>query len=291
MLRSSSKKQKGAHQQKSKLKNVLKITQTKEESSSDVEEIEEKVPAPISTEGHSPAETLRMSFLAKTFTGTKNDAALFLDHCRSFMTAANLTNAEVLTVEQADTPLWHQLRVGRITASRIHQASRCGTKTGSLYDSIMGRSRGWSFAMQRGTNLEDQVFKIVQRQMAAKGIKVRQVGLILDSSMPHFGASPDGLADDFTLEIKCPMNSNTHEKYTNYDKIDPKYKAQIQLQMHISKRKKAILAVADVNFEKNKRVTQVEIDYDEEYVNQLIQDAEKFWTEAIFPGLLREHRR
>lgn len=55
------------------------------------------------------------------------------------------------TKEQADCPLWHELRYGRITASKIYEMAHCKTENGSLVEHIMG---GYSFketiAIKRG---------------------------------------------------------------------------------------------------------------------------------------------
>lgn len=99
------------------------------------------------------------------------------------MNTSNISSIEVLTIEQADTPIWHQMRFGRITASRIHQASRCKTKNGSLVDSIMGKRSGWSFAMQRGTNLEDKVFNVLKKEMSSHNLK--KCGIYLDPFLPN----------------------------------------------------------------------------------------------------------
>lgn len=58
------------------------------------------------------------------------------------------------TKEQADCPLWHELRYGRITASKIFEIAHCKTENGSLVEHIMG---GYSFketiAIKRGKRI------------------------------------------------------------------------------------------------------------------------------------------
>lgn len=234
----------------------------------------------------SAVEILNMKALIASFDGDHPDN--FFEHCRNFMNSSTMNSVEVLTIEQADTPLWHLMRFGRITASRVHQASRCKTKNGSLVDSIMGKRSGWSFAMQRGTDLEDKVFNVLKKEMSLRNVKLKQCGLFLDSHLPHFAASPDGISDEFVVEIKCPATPKTHAEYINIQTLQRKYYGQIQLQMYVTKRKKALLGVADLNFEQNKKVTKVWIDYDENYVNDLIEDANNFWIDAVFPLLKRK---
>lgn len=241
----------------------------------------------INITGKSAIDILSMKTLMSSFIGDNSDQ--FISHCRQFVNSSTMSSAEILTIDQADTPLWFEMRYGRITASRVYQASRCKTKNGSLVDSIMGKRSGWSFAMQRGTNLEDQVFKILQNEMKLQGHKLKQCGLFVDETLPQFGASPDGIADEFVVEIKCPATPKTYAEYISEKTLQRRYFAQIQLQMHITKRKRALLGVADLNFERNKKVVKVWIDYDEDYVKELIDEANAFWIQAVYPLLRRKH--
>lgn len=245
----------------------------------------------ISTElidtSKSAIDILNMKTLMSSFAGVNSDQ--FFIHCRKFVNSSTMNSAEILTIDQADTKLWFEMRYGRVTASRVYQASRCKTKNGSLVDSIMGKRSGWSFAIQRGTNLEDQVFNVLKNEMQLQGHKLRQCGLFVDEALPHFGASPDGIADDFVVEIKCPATPKTYSEYISVETLQRRYFAQIQLQMHITKRKKALLGVADLNFERNKKVVKVWIDYDADYVKELIDEANYFWIQAVYPLLRRKH--
>ena len=211
----------------------------------------------------------------------------FKDFCEKEMLKENCNAAQIITVEQADTDIWHDLRIGRITASRLHEVSRCMSKTGSLVDKIMGKRGGFSFAMQRGTILEDYVFTELQKEYP----NLKRCGLVLDPKYPFLGASPDGIADDFVLEIKCPANKNTHADYIDVNKLSKKYFAQIQLQMLMTKKDKALLGVASIDFETTRNITQLWIPYDEEYVMDLIEASLEFYNEAIFPQILRKYKK
>lgn len=215
-----------------------------------------------------------------------NDPHEFLQFCGKRMIEENCGKAQILTVEQADTDLWHELRKGRVTASRMHEASRCTMLNGSLTNKIMGISSGFSFAMKRGTDLEGHVFAILQKEYPS----LRNTGLVLDPEFPWMGASPDGLADDFVLEIKCPYTPNTHACYIDVNKLSRKYFAQIQLQMHMTRKTKALLGVAALDFEKTRNVTKVWIDYDKEYVDGVMGESFEFWQKGVFPALLRKRK-
>lgn len=246
--------------------------------------LKKEVTAPPSPVALESAQKLSLVNLIQEYNG--QDPQQFLEFCGRRMQEENYSNAEVLTVEQADTDLWHELRKGRITASRIHEASRCSMLRGSLCDKIMGIKSGFSFAMKRGTDLEGHVFAVLQKQYPS----LRNAGLVLDPQFPWMGASPDGLADEFVLEIKCPYTPKTFECYIDVKKLSKKYFAQIQLQMHMTHRTKALLGVAALDFEKSRQVTQVWIDYDKEYVDGVMKEAYEFWRKGVFPALLRKRK-
>uniref|UniRef100_A0A8D8A1L6 (northern house mosquito) hypothetical protein n=1 Tax=Culex pipiens TaxID=7175 RepID=A0A8D8A1L6_CULPI len=246
--------------------------------------LKKEVTAPPSPVALESAQKLSLVNLIQEYNG--QDPQQFLEFCGRRMQEENYSNAEILTVEQADTDLWHELRKGRITASRIHEASRCSMLRGSLCDKIMGIKSGFSFAMKRGTDLEGHVFAVLQKQYPS----LRNAGLVLDPQFPWMGASPDGLADEFVLEIKCPYTPKTFECYIDVKKLSKKYFAQIQLQMHMTHRTKALLGVAALDFEKSRQVTQVWIDYDKEYVDAVMKEAYEFWRKGVFPALLRKRK-
>lgn len=225
---------------------------------------------------------LKMENMIKSFGKGKYED--FYKHCVKIMNdnIELIEQANNLTVEQADTDLWHALRIGRVTASRLYETTRCTTKNGSLIDKYLGKNSGWSFAMMRGTFLEDYVFREVQKDYPT----LKRCGLIMNPAQhPFFAASPDGLHEDFVLEIKCPGTPNTFKQYTNIDLLNRKYFAQIQLQMFVTGKTKALLAVAHLDFETTRNITTIWIEKDEDYVTQMIEDASNFYEDAIFPAL------
>ncbi|XP_052897082.1 uncharacterized protein LOC128304009 [Anopheles moucheti] len=228
------------------------------------------------------ARKLSMVHLIREFEG--DDAIEFLAFCTARMKARACDNVALLTIGQADTDLWHELRIGRITASRIREAAHCTMMNGSLMKSIMGVSSGFSFAMKRGTDLEGHVLAELRKEYP----ELQNAGLMLDPDCPWMGASPDGICDGFVLEIKCPYTVKTHDCYVDVKKLAPKYFAQIQLQMHVTKRKKALLAVAALDFEKTKQITKVWINYNKVYVNEVIESAFDYWCKAVFKALQRK---
>ena len=80
--------------------------------------------------------------------------------------------------------------------------------------------------------------------------------------MPIFGSSPDGLSDEYVIEVKCPTNEKTVTNYLRSNVPAPKVKAQIRLQMHFAYKKKGLLCVAHPDFETSRTVDIVAVQYD-----------------------------
>lgn len=62
--------------------------------------------------------------------------------------------------------------------------------------------------MKRGRDLEKPVLEAIAKR---HNIKILQVGLMLDSRLPEMGASPDGLTEEFVIEVKCPMKASSRK--------------------------------------------------------------------------------
>lgn len=62
----------------------------------------------------------------------------FVQYCKLVMTADACKEAALATLEQNDCPLWHELRYGRITASKAYEAAHCNVLDGTLTQTILG---------------------------------------------------------------------------------------------------------------------------------------------------------
>lgn len=207
----------------------------------------------------------------------------FIDFCKINLTQELYKNACNQTKEQCNSKLWHELRYGRITASRLHEVARCKTATGTLTETIIGSLKiKETESMKRGKTLESRVRKELEKQIACK---FENTGLMIYHDYPNMGASPDAINDEFVVEIKCPSTEKSVSDYVNDGQLTNKCKAQIQMQMHIFKKNKGIFCVADPGFEINKQIYIYHVDYDQEYVESLIHSAHIFWCKNIFPLL------
>ena len=146
---------------------------------------------------------------------------------------------------QQGTDSWHQIRCGKVTASRVadiiaktksgYSTSRenylaqlvCERMTGKPTESFTNA------AMLHGTETEPFARAAYE---SAKDVLVEEVGFVLHPNISEAGASPDGLVGLFGLvEIKCP-NTATHIQTLLDQKVPEKYNTQMQWQMACTQR-------------------------------------------------------
>lgn len=141
-------------------------------------------------------------------------------------------------IEQG-TEAWHQLRLGKITASRIadviaqiksgEAASRADYRIELVCERLTGKpTEGFTNAhMERGIELEPYARAWYEVE---RGEFVKQVPFIDHPTIKNAGASPDGIVGEGLIEIKCPM-TKTHIKYLLDDRVPAKYMPQMAWQM------------------------------------------------------------
>lgn len=210
----------------------------------------------------------------------------FKTYCEEKLSLEVITEIEEQTRGQAECTLWHTLKQGRLSASKIYEATRCKTD-GVLVKTILGGYKvPETKAIKRGKLLEKEVLKAIETDLK---IKLHPCGFKLIT--PIIGASPDGVCDNFTLEIKCPSREKTVENYVKDGIVTPKCKAQIQLQMHSFHKKKAMFCVADPMFENNKKYSCHWLYYDKLYIEKLLLEGEMFWKMYIFDKMLNNAKQ
>lgn len=171
-----------------------------------------------------------------------------------------------------------------MTASKIYEAARCKTARGTFVESVIGALKIPDTApMKRGRVLEKKVLDVLQRQLK---IKFQNVGIKLCEEHVVLGASPDSVSEDYVVEVKCPTSYKTMVNYIGDNIIKNKYKAQIQLQMYLFKKRKGIFCVADPEFEENQKLHILYEDLDVDFIEDIVNSAEIFWSQNIFPVLI-----
>ena len=143
-------------------------------------------------------------------------------------------------IEQG-TPEWHQMRLGKVSASRMAELL-AKTKTGAfaasrakymaqlLCERMTCEPTEFftSQAMQRGTEIEP----VARAAYEAENLtSVEQIAWVEHPTIPMAGCSPDGFVGEHGLiEIKCKEIHNHLDSILN-DKIDPDHQAQMMWQM------------------------------------------------------------
>lgn len=225
-------------------------------------------------------------YLMKQSLTIETDIDKLVEAMKTTFNVAAITAIEEATRKQNKSSLWYELRYGRITASKAHEVSVCHTSDGSLVASIMGAKIPDTAAMRRGRNLELSVRKRVSEKLNRK---ISTCGLFICQDYPMIAASPDGMTKNAIVEIKCPNKEKTKINYINNGIISDRCKAQVQLQMYAAGVKGGYFCVADSNFEKTKNVEIIFVNYDNDYVTNLLQKLACFWKSNIYPILYRNN--
>ncbi|XP_041975680.1 uncharacterized protein LOC121730623 isoform X2 [Aricia agestis] len=223
------------------------------------------------------------SFMINLPQETKNDIDMLLGIMKSTFTSDIIKSVEEATRQQNKSSLWYEMRYGRITASKAHEASVCHTPDGTLVATIMGAKIPDTVAMKRGRKLELSVRKTVSKKLKKK---ITSCGLYICKDNPVIAASPDGVMNDAVIEIKCPTKTKSKGNYIKNGILSEKCRAQVQLQMYATGLQKCYFCVADSNFEQTQKVDIILEYYDDDYVNNLINKLDSFWKHNIYPILL-----
>jgi len=182
---------------------------------------------------------------------------------------------------------WFAARLGKVTASRVADVI-AKTKTGYgagranyMADLVVERLTGQkasSFtnaAMEWGTEQEPNA----KAAYAAKtGILVEDVGFIDHPTVAMSGASPDGLAEDGLVEIKCP-NTATHLEYIFDGKPPQKYVTQMQWQMACAGKPWCDFVSYDPRLPERLQLLVVRVPRDDDYIKMLEQEVTTFLQE------------
>lgn len=191
-------------------------------------------------------------------------------------------------IEQG-TPEWHELRRGKVTASRVADIL-AKTKTGPsasrqnyLIELALQRvtktieESYTNAAMEWGTQTEPQARVAYE---VKTGNFVDQVAFIDHPTIAGFGCSPDGIVGDSGLiEIKCP-NSATHWSYIKSNEPPNKYFIQMQAQMAVIGAKWCDFVSFDPRFPERSQLLIVNIPRDSEFIVYMEAEIKQFLIEV-----------
>ena len=192
-----------------------------------------------------------------------------------------------LTIQQG-TLEWRQLRLGKVTASRVadvmskvktgESAGRKNYKMDLVVERLTNTSTS-SFtnaAMAWGTETEPLARMAYE---ALTGTFVDQVAFIQHPSIEWFGCSPDGLVNDGLIEIKCP-NTATHIEYLLAGSPPPKYATQMQTQMACTGAEWCDFVSFDPRLPSELQLFVVRLGRDDSYI-QLIEEEVKLFLDEV----------
>jgi putative phage-type endonuclease len=208
------------------------------------------------------------------------------------------TTEDRIAAIQQGTEEWHQLRLGKVTASRVADIL-AKTKSGA------SASRGnylIELALQRVTKtieesysnsaMEWGVATEPQARVAyevSTGNFVDQIAFVNHPTIEGFGCSPDGLVGEGLIEIKCP-NSATHWSYIKANEPPQKYIIQMQAQMSVTGAKWCDFVSFDPRMPERSQLLIVRVNRDDEFIAEMENDIKQFLNEVEAEVNLMEKR-
>ena len=183
---------------------------------------------------------------------------------------------------------WHQIRLGKATASRIadiiaktksgYSTSRDNYMAQLVCERLTGQ-KGESFtnaAMQWGTETEPLARSAYE---AYADLMVEEVAFVQHPKIEMAGASPDGLVGLFgMLEIKCP-NTATHIEALLTETVPTKYITQMQWQMACAQRQWCDFVSFDPRIRQDLQLFVKRVEFDASYVAMLEEEVIQFLKE------------
>jgi putative phage-type endonuclease len=186
------------------------------------------------------------------------------------------------------TDAWKQLRLGKVTASRVADIV-AKTKTGPsasranyMAQLIAERLTGvpaetyTNAAMEHGTATEPEARNAYEFY---EGVSVQQISFVLHPTIDQAGCSPDGLVgDDGLVEIKCPQTA-THLETLIGQAVPAKYDTQMQFQMACTGRQWCDFVSYDPRLPENMRLFVKRVHRNEKRINELETEIAAFLLE------------
>ena len=183
---------------------------------------------------------------------------------------------------------WKQLRLGKVTASRVadvmskiktgESASRKNYKMDLVVERLTGipTSSFTNAAMAWGTETEPLARMAYE---VKTGSFVDQVAFCNHPTIEWFGCSPDGIIGDGLLEIKCP-NTATHIDYLLAGIPPAKYVPQMHTQMACTGAKWCDFVSFDPRLPEDLQLLVVRLDRDDAYIQQIETEVKQFLDEV-----------
>jgi putative phage-type endonuclease len=179
---------------------------------------------------------------------------------------------------------WHNMRLGKFTASRIHElmGSKPDTLTAEKYilsrvaEQVIREAQEipTTFAMQHGIDTEPLAISHYERVM---GVTVESYGFRMCETITDAGCSPDGIVkgENKGIEVKCPFDKGTHIKYILYNdqkdlkKFSKEYYWQVLMNMWVFDLKEWDFVSYHPDFKGKLRMSILPVYWDDKDINLL----------------------
>ena len=196
------------------------------------------------------------------------------------------------TIEQG-TDLWHRVRTGHVTASKVADVMAKGKDGGAsktrynyLIKLVAEREKTPTAEREAGFTSEaiewgkeQETFARIAYEVSRETF-VETTGFWLHPTIKWLGVSPDGLVgDDGLVEIKCPMTT-THIEYVLGGKVPAEYVKQIQCQLWVTNRHWCDFISYDPRVRKSKQLLVVRVERDEKLIAEMESAVRKFLDEV-----------
>jgi exodeoxyribonuclease (lambda-induced) len=180
----------------------------------------------------------------------------------------------IIQVEQ-NTDAWFEARLGKLTASDASTIKTAGKGLETLVYEKVAETLTKKFkqafvneAMEKGHELEMEARNSYE---ITTGKMVKTTGFWVLDEMEDVGASPDGLVgEDGLIEIKCPTPP-VYAKYLYDGKIDPKYIAQMQMQMWVTNKKWVDFVTYNPDFDTAAPI--IKVVRDQKMIDEIVEGA------------------
>jgi putative phage-type endonuclease len=209
------------------------------------------------------------------------------------------TTEDRIAAIQQGTDEWHQLRLGKVTASRVADIL-AKTKSGASASRV---NYLIELALQRVTKTIEESYTNdamtwgVQNEGSARvayevssGNFVDQIAFVDHPTIVNFGCSPDGLVgSDALIEIKCP-SSATHWSYIKANEPPNKYIIQMQAQMSVTGAKWCDFVSFDPRMPERSQLLIIRVNRDDKFIAEMENEIKQFLIEVEAEVNLMEKR-
>ena len=184
---------------------------------------------------------------------------------------------------------WLASRAGRVTASRIadvlarikngEAAARRDYRAQIVAEILTGKPQDSGFINdEMRWGVEQELFARAAYEVATDTL-VDKVGLVLHPEIDRAAASPDGLAGDGLVEIKCPKTA-THLEYLLAGEVPSKYRPQMLWQMACTERAWCDFVSFDPRLPQDLQLFKVRLERDDKAIKDMETEVRKFLEEV-----------